>query len=142
MITTTISQQQQQQQQQQRHIHQPMGSLWAKEPNKSATTSSIPHHQDNNNNNNNKSSSRGGGGGGNGIINPTNNKNKNQLMLEYDPELDTIDIKQITWKQALDPVTGRTYYYDTVTRKTQWEKVKLTKQNNWKSNLRLSSLTT
>lgn len=28
-----------------------------------------------------------------------------------------------TWKSAVDPSSGRTYYYDTITRKTQWEKV-------------------
>jgi len=29
------------------------------------------------------------------------------------------------WKAAVDPMTGRTYYYDSVTRRTQWEKVRL-----------------
>ena len=28
------------------------------------------------------------------------------------------------WKTAIDPVTGRTYYYDAITRKTQWNKVR------------------
>lgn len=28
------------------------------------------------------------------------------------------------WRTAVDPVTGRTYYYDSVTRQTQWEKVR------------------
>ena len=27
------------------------------------------------------------------------------------------------WKAAVDPVTGRTYYYDNISRMTQWEKV-------------------
>jgi hypothetical protein len=27
------------------------------------------------------------------------------------------------WKTATDPVTGRTYYYDAILRKTQWNKV-------------------
>ena len=27
------------------------------------------------------------------------------------------------WKTAIDPVTGRTYYYDAILRKTQWNKV-------------------
>lgn len=28
------------------------------------------------------------------------------------------------WKTAVDPQSGRTYYYDAVTRKSQWEKVR------------------
>jgi hypothetical protein len=31
--------------------------------------------------------------------------------------------QQTLWKTATDPVTGRTYYYDAITRKTQWNKV-------------------
>jgi len=27
------------------------------------------------------------------------------------------------WKPAVDPVSGNTYYYNTLTRQTQWEKV-------------------
>ena len=30
---------------------------------------------------------------------------------------------QTLWKTAVDPVTGRTYYYDNISRITQWEKV-------------------
>jgi hypothetical protein len=30
------------------------------------------------------------------------------------------------WKTAVDPHSGRTYYYDSITRKTQWEKVRPT----------------
>lgn len=30
------------------------------------------------------------------------------------------------WQKAVDPATGRTYYYDVLTRQTQWEKVSLT----------------
>jgi hypothetical protein len=30
----------------------------------------------------------------------------------------------VNWKTAVDPVSGRTYFYDSVTRKTQWEKVR------------------
>lgn len=31
--------------------------------------------------------------------------------------------KQPVWRQAVDPVTRRTYYYDAISRQTQWEKV-------------------
>ena len=33
-------------------------------------------------------------------------------------------LAKTTWKSAVDPTTGRTYYYDTVSRKTQWNKVR------------------
>jgi hypothetical protein len=32
-----------------------------------------------------------------------------------------------TWKTATDALTGQTYYYDTLTRVTQWEKVRTTR---------------
>ena len=28
------------------------------------------------------------------------------------------------WKTAIDPLSGRTYYYDAITRRTQWHKVR------------------
>jgi len=28
-----------------------------------------------------------------------------------------------TWQKAVDPSSGRTYYYDSITRQSQWEKV-------------------
>jgi hypothetical protein len=31
----------------------------------------------------------------------------------------------VNWKTAVDPVSGRTYFYDSITRKTQWEKVRV-----------------
>lgn len=34
---------------------------------------------------------------------------------------------QPAWKSAVDPMTGRTYWYDAVTRRTQWDKVR----KNW-----------
>ena len=43
------------------------------------------------------------------------------------PNSDAIDIDEIpiqhSWKVAMDPKTGRSYYYESNTRKTQWEKV-------------------
>mmetsp|Transcript_17619 Transcript_17619/g.32788 ORF Transcript_17619/g.32788 Transcript_17619/m.32788 type:complete len:579 (+) Transcript_17619:241-1977(+) len=32
------------------------------------------------------------------------------------------DVKPSQWRSAIDPATNRTYYYDTVTRTTQWRK--------------------
>jgi hypothetical protein len=37
---------------------------------------------------------------------------------------DAVPHEPVNWKTAVDPVSGRTYFYDTVTRKTQWEKVR------------------
>lgn len=36
---------------------------------------------------------------------------------------DAVPDEPVNWKTAVDPVSGRSYFYDTVTRKTQWEKV-------------------
>jgi hypothetical protein len=36
---------------------------------------------------------------------------------------ESVPHEPVNWKTAVDPVSGRTYFYDTVTRKTQWEKV-------------------
>ena len=30
----------------------------------------------------------------------------------------------VIWKTAIDPLSGRTYYYDAITRRTQWHKVR------------------
>jgi len=30
-----------------------------------------------------------------------------------------------TWQKTVDPSSGRTYYYDTITRQSQWEKVRM-----------------
>jgi hypothetical protein len=37
---------------------------------------------------------------------------------------ESVPQEPLNWKTAVDPVSGRTYFYDTVTRKTQWEKVR------------------
>jgi hypothetical protein len=37
---------------------------------------------------------------------------------------ESVPHEPVNWKTAVDPVSGRTYFYDTVTRKTQWEKVR------------------
>lgn len=34
-------------------------------------------------------------------------------------------VEPIVWKTAVDPTSGRTYYYDSATRKTQWHKVRI-----------------
>lgn len=62
-----------------------------------------------------------------------------QRLMEYYHETGQVPPQQLmptaiatpetpppVWKSAVDPNTGRTYYYDLITRRTQWEKVSLT----------------
>jgi hypothetical protein len=37
----------------------------------------------------------------------------------------TVAVAPIVWKTAVDPTSGRTYYYDSATRQTQWHKVRI-----------------
>jgi hypothetical protein len=37
---------------------------------------------------------------------------------------ESVPHEPLNWKTAVDPASGRSYFYDTVTRKTQWEKVR------------------
>ena len=47
-------------------------------------------------------------------------KGKREELSSSEPVLTVRDLR---WKAAVDPVTGKTYYYNTFTRKTQWDKV-------------------
>lgn len=37
----------------------------------------------------------------------------------------SLSMTETVWRAAIDPVSGRTYYYDSISRITQWEKVSL-----------------
>ena len=47
-------------------------------------------------------------------------KGKREELSSSEPILTVRDLR---WKAAVDPVTGKTYYYNTFSRKTQWDKV-------------------
>jgi len=45
------------------------------------------------------------------------------VLLENSPTLQELEAAN-TWQKAVDPTSGRTYYYDSITRQSQWEKVR------------------
>jgi hypothetical protein len=49
---------------------------------------------------------------------PSSSNNRSPRVEESVPQ------EPANWKTAVDPVSGRTYFYDTLTRQTQWEKVR------------------
>lgn len=50
-------------------------------------------------------------------------KNRDRPYARSDSEESNDSLSKRVWKTAVDPSTGRTYYYDAITRKTQWHKV-------------------
>ena len=44
-------------------------------------------------------------------------------VAEDSPTLKELEAAN-TWQKAVDPASGRTYYYDSITRQSQWEKVR------------------
>jgi hypothetical protein len=59
----------------------------------------------------------------------SSNPNKSSSPARAGAE-DAVPHEPVNWKTAVDPVSGRTYFYDTVTRKTQWEKVRFFKASS------------
>jgi WW domain len=55
--------------------------------------------------------------------NHANNSAAEEQLLSRSPTLPELQAA-CSWQKAVDPATGRTYYYDVHTRQTQWEKVR------------------
>jgi hypothetical protein len=51
-------------------------------------------------------------------------KNRDKSLNRSNSSLSTESLSKPVWKTAVDLATGRTYYYDALTRKTQWNKVR------------------
>jgi hypothetical protein len=51
-------------------------------------------------------------------------KNRDRSFARSNSQDSTDSLSKPVWKSAVDPSTGRTYYYDAITRKTQWSKVR------------------
>ena len=51
----------------------------------------------------------------------SNHSDRHSSSKDYSPN-NNLPSKPV-WKTAVDPTTGRVYYYDTITRVTQWNKV-------------------
>jgi hypothetical protein len=53
----------------------------------------------------------------------TTKKPKEEQKEERNASTDSSQSGKPLWRTAVDPHSGRTYYYDAITRKSQWEKV-------------------
>ena len=65
-----------------------------------------------------------------GSRNSTGHREQLQQQSSRDNVTSEYDTGAI-WKTAIDPLSGRTYYYDAITRRTQWHKVRLFPCKKW-----------
>lgn len=58
---------------------------------------------------------------------PSNTTDECSIQQQHTTECSSPTLSELeaanTWHKAVDPASGRTYYYDSITRQTQWEKV-------------------
>jgi hypothetical protein len=68
-------------------------------------------------------STAGSSGGSNKSMNNKSMKRGDSRRSRSRRDFSQAPASKAIWKTATDPVTGRTYYYDAISRKTQWDKV-------------------
>jgi WW domain len=68
-----------------------------------------------------------------GVREKNSNSSENNAVKAEKPKSQQNDLEEAAaanWRTATDPATGKIYYYDVITRKTQWEKVSVFCERN------------